>query len=213
MDSYKPLAVFDLDGTLNRTELHCIPSQIEAMKRYGVEPLPRETLMSMIGAPSYEYARVLVPNLSGDELAGFFKYSLELDKKYVKEFGKCYDGIPQAIEKLRKMGINIAVCSNSSEAYITSILEGIGISGLIDYIRPIIKPYDKTYSLKQLLTDVPHSAAVMIGDTKYDSKAASDNGIPFVGCLYGYGKKDMLNEVYSVSSPSEIPELIIKILK
>ena len=31
----KPLIVFDLDGTLNRTDLYSVPSHLEAMKHFG----------------------------------------------------------------------------------------------------------------------------------------------------------------------------------
>ena len=172
------LITFDLDGTLNQTELHCIRSQSEAMERFGLPALPRETLISLIGAPSYEYTKVIAPGLSGAKLNEFLACCLELDRTYIKKYGKCYDGIKELLSKLHSEGMTVAVCSNSSSGYITAVLDAIGLSEMVDIIQPIIKPYGKGYSLKHLLSNTPHSAAIMVGDTLYDRDAAAEKRHP-----------------------------------
>lgn len=210
----KVLVVFDLDGTLNQTELHSVYSQSEAMKRFNLPALSRETLVSLIGAPSHEYTKVIAPGLSGDSLNDFLACCLELDRIYMKKYGKCYDGIKELLAKLHNDGMTVAVCSNSSTGYITSVLDAIGLTDMIDIIQPIIKPFGKSYSLKHLLGTVPHSAAIMVGDTSYDRDAAADNNIPFIACLYGYGKNELNNEKHKAHIPEEIYTVIVdKILK
>ena len=39
------------------------------------------------------------------------------------------------------------------------------------------------------------------------------NNISFIGCLYGYGKEEMMKEVYKVDKPEELYKYIVHILQ
>lgn len=209
----KPLIIFDLDGTLNQTELHALPAHAKAMEKMGVPVLPPEVILSTFGAPSSEYTKILVPDLEGEAVRTYLDYTLVYDEQFLPEKGKPYPGVPQLLTTLQERGMITAICSNSSLRYISSVLHALHIFSLIDVIQPRIKPHGKSYSLEYLLQSQPHSQAVLVGDTKYDMEAAADNGIPFIGCLYGYGKQQIENAEYLVESPAAILPLIESILE
>ena len=66
-----------------------------------------------------------------------------------------------------------------------------------------------------VLREAPSDRVVMIGDTKFDADGAAVTGCDFIGCLYGYGTREEMEEYYTsgkpvfVSSASEITGLII----
>ena len=53
----------------------------------------------------------------------------------------------------------------------------------------------------------------MVGDTKYDAQGAAETGVDFIGCLYGYGTREEMENFYKnavyASSPAEIRDIII----
>ena len=71
---------------------------------------------------------------------------------------------------------------------------------------------EKSQSLASLLQRIPHSAAVMVGDTSYDLQAAEANHIPFIGCRYGFRPTEMENVTHTVLTPVEITELAERIV-
>lgn len=207
----RELIIFDLDGTLNCTELHAVDAQQEAMRKMGLSPATPELIISTFGAPSSEYTKILVPTLQGEEVRRYLDYTIEFDEYYLKKNGRPYSGVTEMLSALKKLGMQTAVCSNSSVRYISCVLSTLKIDSYIDYIQPRIKPYDKNYSLSCLLKEVPHTIAVMVGDTKYDMQAAEENEIPFIGCLYGYGKLDMQKAVFQAETPLEILDMVKQI--
>ena len=52
----------------------------------------------------------------------------------------------------------------------------------------------------------------MVGDTLYDKKAADDNGIPFIGCRYGYRPAEMEGLPYVADTPADIYPLVRSLL-
>ena len=68
------------------------------------------------------------------------------------------------------------------------------------------------YSLENLGAD-KNSRCIMVGDTKYDAQGAAETGVDFIGCLYGYGTREEMENFYKnavyASSPAEIRDIII----
>ena len=44
----------------------------------------------------------------------------------------------------------------------------------------------------------------MVGDRKFDIQAARANGIPFIGCAYGYAPQEIREADLVVKEPAEI---------
>ena len=51
------------------------------------------------------------------------------------------------------------------------------------------------------LKDSGTEKVVMVGDTKYDADGAAQTGCGFIGCLFGYGTKEEMEEHYTTGTP------------
>lgn len=201
------LIVFDLDGTLNRTELFAVEVHRMLQTEFGWPAQSPEEITSIFGAPSDEYMERLLPGSDEATKQRYLKREAEVEYDYM-HLAAAYDGCKQMLTVLRENGWETAVCSNSSFRYISMILNSTGLMHEIDYIQPLEKGMtEKSQSLASLLKRIPHSAAVMVGDTTYDKNAAEANQIPFIGCRYGFRPTEMADVRHTVLTPVEIPAL------
>lgn len=202
------LAVFDLDGTLNRTDLFSVPAVQDIQKALGFPVTSAEHIISSYGAAYQEFMEINFPG--GDEQTALAYQRMIAEREaWYMHLAKPYEGVPELLDRLHQMGFQTAVCSNSSLRYITSALKGIGISAQIDYVQPLENGMEnKSQSLAALLQKCSPSKAVMVGDTLYDCKAARDNRIPFIGCLYGFRPYEMKDVELTAERPLNILPII-----
>lgn len=207
MSAATKLIVFDLDGTLNRTELFAVEVHRMLQTEFGWPAQSPEKITALFGAPAEEYMESLLPGSDEQTKQRYLKREAEVEYDYM-HLAAAYDGCSQMLSVLRENGWETAVCSNSSFRYISMVLNATGLMHQIDYIQPLEKGCtEKAQSLASLLSRIPHSAAVMVGDTIYDKKAAEANNIPFIGCRYGFRPTEMEDVPHTVRTPVEIPAL------
>lgn len=202
------LAVFDLDGTLNRTDLFSVPAVQDIQRALGFPVTSAERIISSYGAAYQEFMEINFPGGDEQTALAYRQMIPEREARYM-HLAKPYDGVPELLDRLHHIGIQTAVCSNSSQRYITSALKGIGISTQIDYVQPLENGMEnKSQSLAALLQNCSPFKAVMIGDTLYDYKAAQDNHIPFIGCLYGFRPYELKDVALTAKQPLDILPII-----
>ncbi len=191
MDSVQiKLVVFDLDGTLNRTDLYAVPAHRTAFEELGMFGVTEEEIISNFGSSDSEYLKKMVPHLDREQAQRHLSRVAELEAYFLKEFHGEYEGVTDMMSTLKERGYRIAVCSNSSEEYIRMVLNSLNLSRFVDEIQELEEGKDKAYTLALLLKRLHPQAAVMVGDRFYDMDAAVENGIPFIGCAYGYGREE-----------------------
>lgn len=202
------LAVFDLDGTLNRTDLFSVPAVQDVQRELGFPVTPAEHIISSYGAAYREFMEINFPGGDEQTALAYRQMIPEREARYM-HLAKPYDGVPELLDRLHQMGFQTAVCSNSNLRYISSALNGIGIYNRIDYVQPLENGMEnKSQSLAALLRKCSPSQAVMVGDTLYDCKAAQDNHIPFIGCLYGFRPYEMKDIELTAERPLDILPII-----
>lgn len=184
------LVVFDLDGTLNRTDLYAVPAHRTAFEELGMFGVTDEEIISNFGASDTDYLKKMVPHLNREESQRHLARVAELEEYFLREFHGEYEGVTGMLAALKKLGYRIAVCSNASSRYICCVLQTLNLSSYVDEIQQLVEGTDKSRSLALLLARVRPDAAVMVGDRFYDMDAAAENGLPFIGCAYGYGKEE-----------------------
>lgn len=208
MKQSSKIVVFDLDGTLNRTELFSVGVHRMVQTEFGWPAQSPEQIISIFGAPASEYIESLLPGADDDTKQRYLKRVSEAERDSL-DLAAAYEGCSEMMDKLHADGCKTAVCSNSSFRYITSVLNAIKLADKIDYIQPLETGMTtKGQSLHALLAKTACGGAVMVGDTVYDRKAADDNQIPFIGCRYGYRPHEMKDVTYAVDKPLDIPELV-----
>lgn len=199
------LVVFDLDGTLNRTELYAIPAHRKVLQELGISDKTDDDIISVFGARAQETVSFLTGNSDPAFVPVYMKRESEYEQEFIRENAACYDGVPAMLRTLREQGYQTAICSNSSERYIRMVLTRLDILSDIDHIQPLIPDLQKDDTLRLLLKRVNPSAAVMVGDRFYDKKAARANDLFFIGCLYGFRPDEVADADAPVTCAADIP--------
>ena len=210
--NFKKLVVFDLDGTLNKTELYAVPAHQKALHELGVTNISDADIIATFGARAEDSYHLLVGTTDPDILCVYMQKVSQYEREMIKTNAGSYDGVPQMLAGLKKRGFFTAVCSNSSERYIRMVLSNLGILKYIDDIQPLIPGLKKEDTLRLLLERMKPDRAVMIGDRSYDQSAALKNGLPFIGCLYGFRPEEMCHADAVIKDASEIPDAVERLM-
>ncbi|HBQ46299.1 MAG TPA: HAD family hydrolase [Ruminococcaceae bacterium] len=206
------LAVFDVDGTLNETERYAVRAYRETLLAVGRPAPPDARILALFGEPPQRIEDVLLRGCGPQVRGEFARLIVKKESELMRKYGKAYDGTAEMLRELRQKGIRTAVCSNTTAEHIRSVLSAIRLTDLIDYSQPLEGGGTKTDSLRCLLKKTRPEAACMVGDRRFDKKAARDNGIPFVGCLYGYGRDEVLDADFVADSPREVLRGVLRLL-
>lgn len=213
MNNKPKLVIFDLDGTLNQAHLYSVPAHLKALKEIGAaDGVTEDDIISLIGYGWSEHIKKFVPDCDS---AINFKYSnrvTELNRNFIRKSHATYEGIAEALMKLKQKGYIIAVCSNNSLDYINHILRTLDLYDYFDYTRPVVDGKPKVDSLRILLDRIDTDRVVMIGSRKFDLDAAKELSIPFIGCLYGYAPNEVKEADVCISSGSELFDAVEKLI-
>ncbi len=209
------LVIFDLDGTLFRTDI-CSVRALEAVFRdHGLGAPAKDEWIGLFGRPDEDFVSWL------DQRAGAGRGRPLLDEIAQRELvlvpkdGRLFDGVGEALAALRSRVEQMAICSNGPKEYVLTVLAATGIAGCFDAVR-WRKPQDdsKAEMVGELLAALPARPAVMVGDRKEDVEAARANGIAALGAGYGYGRTAELGEACAVvTSAGQLPQAIEALLR
>lgn len=183
------LAIFDIDGTLLKTELVSIPAYRKAMSGLNLPVPDDETIIRTFGCNDAQLVDILnIPPI----LAPSFLRTVEaLEIQFMQTYAACYDGILQLLQWLIQSDCQIAVCSMCSPSYMDAFLKKFELNCIMTVSKNAAHGNDKTLLLRQLLEETKPCSAVMIGDRFFDIQAAKDNGLPSIGCVYGYAPNEV----------------------
>ena len=188
--------LFDLDGTLTKSELGIIESVEYALGQFGIQEPDREKLKRFIGPPLF---------YSFQEYYGFDdKKAEEAIDKY-REFylteglylTPLYEGIRECLEVLAQEH-RLYIVTAKPEKAANMIVDNLKIRAYLTAVvgpDPSIKKSDKSWLIERALKEqniTDKSGVVMVGDREYDIKGAKDVGIASIGVLYGYGFREEL---------------------
>ncbi|MCI8497031.1 MAG: HAD family hydrolase [Clostridiales bacterium] len=209
------LAVFDLDGTLNRIDLFSVPAHQKALAEFGSPLHTRDAayISATFGMRADDYVPLLLPGADEETKLRYLDRVRILEQQNIVTMGAAFDGVAGMLCEIRSRGIRTAVCSNASSRYIHMVLDVLKLTDQIDYTQELVPDMTKDDTLRLLLHRVRPSRAVMIGDTILDIQAARANGLPSIGCLYGYRPEQAAKADVTVSRPCEIPGQVFSLLQ
>ena len=187
--------LFDLDGTLTRSEEGITRSALYAAEKMGFTGFTQEQFKAFIGPPLY---------VSFREIAGMSDEQAKQAQVYYRERfstvgwaeNEVYPGIVQLLRSLKKNGARVAIATAKPQVFAERIAKKFGLA---PYLDAVIGPgLDGTHAGKaeivaravQELGGVP----VMIGDRRFDVEGGRANGVDTIGVAYGYGTAQELRE-------------------
>lgn len=199
----KPQAmVFDMDGTLFKTETLLLPAYHGVFDRlrqeglYKGETPPEQLMLGSLGLLLDEIWKNVMPN---EDLAVHRRANellLELELKGLEgEGSELYPGVTETLAELKRRGIKLYVASNGLEHYVKGVAKAHGITPLFDglYSAGEFQTASKVDLLHLLLKREGLSSIWMVGDRSSDVEAGKKNGQIVIGCKYaGFGDNDEL---------------------
>ena len=193
------LVLFDLDGTLFRSEADIVNAWKETMSCLGLD-CPRFASLFRVGPSLEEMTGTLFPGIDG-----------ERKQEIIREFKRRYDSstfpatVPYEwagamLTALKSAGRKLAVVTNKRQDPTRVLLKKSGWEAQFDGsfspdILPgtsMTKPELVRLALAQFA--VPPEHAVMVGDTPGDIAAARRNRVAAAAVTWGYGSQEELKK-------------------
>ena len=186
--------LFDLDGTLTESAEGIVNSVLYSLKKNGIKEQDREKLLEFVGPPLKDSLEKYY-GITEERMAPF----IDAFHEYFRERGwkenRVYEGIPQALAKLKEGGCRRVLATSKPEIFAKQIMDYFDLAKYFDFIGG--SSMDGTVSSKgEVISYVLDQIGrghleemVMVGDREHDVKGARENGLPCIGVLYGYGTR------------------------
>lgn len=215
----KKAVIFDLDGTLSDSINSIKYSADRALAKVGYGPFAVEQYKYFVGDGATNLIkRALVAG--GDmELVHFEEVFAEYRRIFRENCMyevKPYDGIRELLAALKEQGLSLAVLSNKPHAETVNVIETLFGKGYFDIVQGqkenvAIKPSPE--GVFQILEQLGMNAddILYLGDTATDMKTGKSAGTFTVGALWGFRKREELEEGHAdaiIAHPLELLEYV-----
>lgn len=190
--------IFDMDGTLFRTETLLIPvyhrlfDQLREEKLYSGETPPEERILGGLGMLLDDIWKRVLPDHDVTVHRRADELLLEFELVGLKEYDtELYPHVAETLKKLQERGVRLFVASNGLEHYVKEVANAHGIASLFEgiYSAGEYQTASKVDLVRLLLDQHGVSSAWMIGDRSSDVEAGKENGQTVIGCAYaGFGQ-------------------------
>ncbi|WP_175419837.1 HAD family hydrolase [Marinitoga sp. 1154] len=203
--------VFDLDGTLVKTENIALPAIRNVLKDLGYNyKINKKEILKYIGYTIDDIFEGLLKtkdkNIINKAIRLLDLYEIDIIKKENIET-IFFDGVFEVLETLKKDNHKLFILSNCNIKYMTALLEK-GLNKYIDspHCAEMYDWAEKDYVLN--LISNGNKNFIMVGDRHKDIEAAKENGFISIGCAYGFGDEEVKNADYIVHNIKEILPII-----
>ena len=193
----RPLAVFDVDGTLvdSRETIH--RAAIEAAVGAGLDPPDYDAVRQIVGLSLVEGLRQIMPQAAEAQFAEFvagFQESfrrMHLDPDFTEPL---YSGAVELLNRLKADGWRMALATGNSRRGVDRLLDRHGWGELFDATRCADdgpgKPHPSMLLQAMEAAHTPPERTIMIGDTSHDMKMAIAAGAYPQGVAWGFHTAD-----------------------
>lgn len=213
--------IFDLDGTLTRTQESIARPINMTLKYYGLPEQPVEDYNYFAG-DGIKNALERALKAAGDTEAAHLEEGLPMCRKWMNEdplyHVEPYPHVIESLHALKDKGIKIAVFSNKPHESAVNVVETIFGKRLFDHVqgqtdRIPIKP--DPAGVYEILKEfgVKKEECLYFGDTNTDMMTGHNAGLYTVGVTWGFRPRAELEEYKAdciIDSAVDIPGLTDK---
>lgn len=216
MTKYKGI-IFDLDGTLLDTIEDISDSVNEVLKIYNYPTHDYKDYKLKVGNGFKNLIENSFPEGIDEKviLKGLELFIEIYDRNYMNKTHP-YEGIPEVLDGLTKMGIKLGINSNKRNDYTNQLVEkffpDIPFVKVYGERKEIPKKPNPTTALEiAYLMELKPQEVLYIGDSKTDILTAGNAGMDSVGVLWGFRSYEELKE-YNASYIVKFPHNILEIV-
>lgn len=208
------LVIFDLDGTLIDSKYDIATSVNLTLADLELPTLPPEQIFTFVGDGVKRLLRLSV----GEENEACYEESLRIFRghylAHCLNTTQLYTGLDRLFDG-RDTRMK-ALATNKSLEYTMRIVEGLKVKDLFAAIEGPLDQSDLKPDPGMLLRildnlAVPPEAAMLVGDSTNDVRAAQAAGVSACAVGYGYGNRDKvsaLNPDYYCEKPNDLLALL-----
>lgn len=202
------LVIFDLDGTLFRTETVDIKAINDALVKNGYEVKSDDEILNVIGLTLRDVCNVLIKRADEDSINQFASDIIAFEQPYIREYGELYDGVLSCLNALKEKGYTLCICSNGNKEYVLGISKKFAFFNIFDEICYSSDEISKTQAVGMLKSKYKAERFIMVGDRTSDIEATLNNGGISIGVTYGFGKDEVLLANYIANNLKEVEKII-----
>jgi phosphoglycolate phosphatase len=184
--------VFDLDGTVVDTVSGITHAVNIALRAHGLTELVDDETRQYVGLGGHALVSAALEKSGAPaELAA------ELQEAYLTAYAndpghlaEAYPGAEELLKRLRARGVRLALCTNKSGRITGGMLRALGLDEAFDAVVSGDELPHRKPDPRHLLESVRRAggtAALMVGDSISDVRAARAAGAPVVCVSFGYG--------------------------
>ena len=119
--------------------------------------------------------------------------------------------VTEVMEELKREGHKLVILSNCRKSYMEAHKKAFGLEKWFDDFFPA-QAYNyipKEDIFPFIAKKWPSDKYVMVGDRASDIKVGTANGIPSVGCAYGFGEPEELSDcTYVIDDIRDLPAVV-----
>lgn len=205
------LVIFDLDGTLFRTETVDVESINKALVSNGYMRRQEKDILNLIGDTLEEISLYLLETKDRDILMKFKSDVITFEKEEIAKHGKLYDGVIESLNKMKHLNYRLCICSNGNEEYVTEISRKFELDKIFDDIVFNSSILTKAQRVQVLKQKYEVDSFIMVGDRKSDIEAARLNNGVSIGVTYGFGGQEVFAANYIAHNITEVKDIIMRI--
>ncbi|WP_207101233.1 HAD-IA family hydrolase [Paracoccus shandongensis] len=192
------LVVFDVDGTLVDSQHHIHGAMTAAFEGAGLDPLPREAVLQIVGLSLPVAVAQLAPGHDAATQARIVEgYRAAFMQARMAQAAPLYPGALDCLDGLAGCrDILLAVATGKSRRGLAAMIAAHGLEGRFVSLQTAddhpSKPHPAMLLAALAETGVEPGDAVMVGDTSFDMEMARAAGMTGLGVGWGYHAPEAL---------------------
>lgn len=203
------LVIFDLDGTLFRTETVDVEAINKALTINGYSRRGEKEILSLIGGTLDDVSISLLNTKDMKIIEKFKSDVIRFEKDEISRLGKLYHGVIESLISLKDSNYKLCICSNGGQEYLFEISKKFKLNRIFEDIYPNNSKLTKSQRVGVLKEKYGSDNFIMVGDRTSDIEAAKDNKGVSIGVSYGFGGNEVLKADYIANNFKEV-EMIIR---
>lgn len=211
------LVIFDMDGTILNTLDDLKDSLNVTFRHFGYPERTLSEVRSFVGNGIGKLIERAVPDgLSVKEKEDVLEYFTDYYGVHSQDKTRPYEGIVDAIRKIRAEGIKTAVVSNKIDFAVKDLVNKF-FYGLFDYslgecVGLNRKPHPDMVNKVLSELNIDKTSAVYIGDSEVDVMTASNSDLPIIAVSWGFRDKEFIRSKGAteiVDRPEELLNVLL----